>query len=319
MTAPSGVITRIWRIDLKTAQRLLALFKAPEKGVKATNRKWSPTVVNNYAFEMLAGRWRFSHEGFAFIGFLSNDTAEGKDGEQRLRALIQACTVGATKGGASYAPDPDFAFDVMLTEGLDEESWRVMNIGKRRTPGDFLVMEGEINSNLLASIIQLCYSYETEPFGVPYLKDRWTGQPMSPMQRQEYLDDNPSLREAMYEGARVGKKMNAAAAGAGYFLAIKAGVKPERVRDFMDLLQSGAGMDEGNPALHLREMILNTRTTKRNYSREEQLAFFVKAFNKWYAGDTVKRSISFRTKPAKMVRQGKLVENAPEAFPRFQP
>lgn len=319
MTAPSGVITRIWRIDLDRAQQFLALFKTPEKGVKGTNRKWSSVVVNNYAFEMLAGNWGFSHEGFAFYGFLDKGTAEGEDGEQRLRALIQACTKGATKGGKTYPPDPDFSFDVMVTEGLPLEARRVMNIGKGRRASDFLAMEGEVNGNVLSSTITLAHAYENEPAGAPYLQDRWVKTIMTPITRQEYLDNNPGLREAVYEGARLGKKMTVAAAAAGYFLAIKAGIKPDRIGEFMDLMQSGAGMSgDDDPALVLREMLANARNTKRRYSREEQLALFIKAFNKWNAGEKVNRQLSFKTKKSTSVRMGKTIESSAEVFPRFK-
>lgn len=317
MTAPSGFIARTWHVDLGTAQRFLKLFKQPEPGVKGTNRRWSPIVVNNYAFEMLAGRWKFSHEGFAFIGFLDKGTAEGKDGEQRCRALIQACTVGATVGAVTYPPNPDFAIDVMVTEGLDEDSWLVMNIGKRRNASDFLVSEGVVNGNVMASLIHLAFAYENEPAGEPFLKDRWSKSAMSPLQRKEYLDANPGLVEAISQGARLGKRMTVSAASAGYFLAIKSGHDPKKVEEFMDLLQSGAGMEGDHPALVLREMMLNSRSTRRKYAREEQLALFIKAFNKWIKGETVKRQLSFRTKWTHMVRLGREQEISPEAFPRF--
>lgn len=317
MTAPSGVITRIWRIDLARAENFLDRFKAPEKGVSGTNRKFSPIVVNKYAFEMLAGRWGFSHQGFAFTGRLDDGTAVGKDGEQRLRALIQACTKGATRGDKTYKPDPTFAFDVMVTEGLDEKAWLAMDIGKGRRPGDFMTSEGEINSNVLSSLISLAAAYENEPQGVPYLQERWLAS-MSPAERQDYLNANPDLREALYEGSRLGKRMTVSAAAAGYFLAIKAGIKPDRIGDFMDLLQSGAGMKgDDDPALVLRELLANARNTKRKYSREEQLALFIKAFNKWNAGEKIKRQLSFKTKKSTSIRMGKTLESSAEIFPRF--
>lgn len=319
MTAPAGVINRIWRIDLETARKLLAMFKQPQRGVRGTNRKWSPVVVNNYAYQMLAGGWGFSHEGMAFTGFISDGTAEGKDGEQRLRALIQACTTGATRAGNLLEPDPEFSFDVMVTEGLDEGAWRVMNLGKPRTPADFLVSEGEVNGNVLSSIITLCFCYENEPKGVPFLRERWVNSMMTPIMRQDYLDANPGVREAMHQGARLSKRMIVSAAGAGYFLAIKAGIKQERVEEFMDILQSGAGMHgENDPALVLREMMLNARIVKRRYTREEQLALFIKAFNKWNAGEEIKRALSFKTKTVIMMRQGKQTAVSAEVFPRFQ-
>lgn len=318
MTAPSGVITRIWRIDLARAEDFLARFKAPEKGVSGTNRKFSPIVVNKYAFEMLAGRWGFSHQGFAFTGRLDNGTAVGKDGEQRLRALIQACTKGATRGGKTYEPDPTFAFDVMVTEGLDEKAWLAMDLGKGRRPGDFMTSEGEVNSNVLSSLISLAAAYENEPQGVPYLQERWLAS-MSPAERQDYLNANPDLREALYEGSRLGKRMTVSAAAAAYFLAVKAGIKAERIGDFMDLLQSGAGMQgDDDPALVLRELLSNARNGRRKFSREEQLALFIKAFNKWNSGEKIKRQLSFKTKPVKVTRMGREITLSAEVFPRFK-
>lgn len=317
MTAPTGIVTRIWRIDQDRAEEFLALFKTPEKGVKGTNRKFSPVIVNKYAFEMLAGRWRFSHQGFAFTGLIADKTAVGKDGEQRLRALIQACTKGATRGGVTYDPDPDFAFDVMVTEGLDEKAWLAMDQGKSRKPGDFLTSEGEINSNALSSLINLASAYDREPMGVPFVRERWASM-LSPGERQEYLDANPDLREALYEGSRLGKRMTVSAAAAGYFLALKAGVAKDRIDDFMDLMHSGAGMDQGNPALALREMLANARGTRRIYSREEQLALFIKAFNKWNAGEKIKRQLSFKIKSSTSTRMGQELTSSAEAFPRFK-
>ncbi len=322
MTAPLGVIARVWRIDLETAQRLLPLFRTPEKGVKGTNRKFSPLIVNKYAFQMLAkpkSLWKFSHQGFGFIGFIADGTAVGMDGEQRLRALIQACTKGATRRGVTRPPKPDFFFDVMVTEGLDKDSWLAMDIGKSRNPGDFLTSEGEVNSNVLSSLISLAAAYENEPEGMPYLQDRWINSMLSPGERQEYLAANPDLRDALAEGSRLGKRMTVSAAAAGYFLAIKSGIKAERIGDFMDLIQSGAGMNgDDDPALVLREMLLNARNSRRKFSREEQLALFIKAFNKWNAGEKVKRQLSFRTKKSVSVRMGKTLESSAEIFPRFK-
>jgi hypothetical protein len=317
MTAPTGIVTRIWRIDLARAQQILALFKAPQKDVKGTNRKWSPVVVKKYAHEMLTGHWGFSHQGFAFTGFIADGTAVGKDGEQRLRALILACTEGIVRDGVTYGPDPRFAFDVMITEGLDEKAWLTMDTGKGRRPGDFLSSEGEVNTNVMSSLISLAMAYENEPAGVPYLKDRWVNSRLTPIMRSEYLAANPGLRESLYEGSRLGKRMTVAAAAAGHFLAIKSGVKSERIGDFMDLLHSGAGMAKDDPALVLREMLLNARNTRRNFTREEQLALFIKAFNKWNAGDKIIQ-LSFKTKKSVSTRAGKLVESSAEIFPRFK-
>lgn len=321
MTAPTDFVVRKWIVDLPTAQRFLKLFKQPQRGVEGTNRKWSPGVVNRYAVDMLAGRWRFSHEGFAFHGFIDDGTAVGLDGEQRCRALIQACTVGATALDQTvYPPNPDFAFEVMVTEGLDSEAVLTMNIGKTRTAADFMTMKGKINGLHLTSAIQLCRSYEREPIGEPFVADRWVRATMTPLMRNQYLDENPGLPEAMSQGARLHRIMIKASVAAGYYLAQKAGVKQEKLDEFMDAMATGTGANWSpeHPALRLREMLLNAKDHRRILPREQQLALFIKAFNAFNQGSPIKRSLAFRTKGSISLRAGKEVAVRAETFPRFQ-
>lgn len=317
MTAPRGISVSIRRVDAAVAHRFLAFEKQPEKGVRGTNRRFSPILVNRYAWDILSGHWRFTHEGMAFIGHMDDGTADFKDGGQRCRALIQAATKGAYRGGQHLPPDPDVAIDVLVTEGLDENSWRTMNTGKPKLAADFLVMDGEVNTNVLSSLIHLCHAFEREPEGVPFLKDRWTGVVLSPIERQEYLDANPELREAALRGAPLGKHLTVASAAAGFHLALKAGIKRERIDEFMEAVCTGANMDADNPAFRLREMMGNARRSKRKYTREEQLAFFIKAFNKWDAGEKVGNFV-FKTAKSTVLRRGRQVEVLAEVFPRFQ-
>lgn len=311
MTAPQGFINRIWLIDLDTAQRFLKFFKEPEKGVKDTNRKWSPLLVNEYAFEMLSGRWGFSNEGMGFTGFIEDGTADGIDGEHRLRALIQACTNGAVMGSAGLRPNPGFSFEVMVSEGLDPQARKITNIGKRRTASDFMAMRGETNTNVLASVIALSYAFDQEPPNTPFLQDRWTGSKMSPILRDQYLDANPGLPEAIHEGARAGKVMNRSSAAVGVYQALKAGIERELVEEFIDSLASGVGLDHReHPILRLRDGIANARRARRMLNREEQLALFIKAFNKWRNGQSV-GTLVFKTKPSSDGASA-------EVFPRFQ-
>lgn len=306
MTAPQQICTRIIRVDSKVAEYFLTFEKQPEKGVEGTNRKFSQKVVDGYHEEMLTGQWGFSHQGFAFTGSFEDGTVELKDGGQRCRAIILAATKDfVAADGTVYPANPDFAIDVMVTEGLDPQSWLVMDIGRRRQAADFLQADGKSNSLVLSSAVRLSYLYEN----VPWSPEAWSSARLTPAMRKRYLDDNPGLVEAVSEGARVGRIMIVGAAAAGYYQAIKSGVSESQIQEFIGLLQSGAGMEFDNAALQLRELLRNSRDTKRRYPREEQLALFIKAFNKWRNG--VKTELLyFRTRRASN-------GSAPEAFPRF--
>lgn len=306
MTAPEKVRVQILRIDLDTAKAMLDTVKLPAPGVVNTNRKWSQDVVDNYTVSMLRGRWKFVHQGFAFIGYWGEPGAEMKDGEQRTRALIQACTVGVTVAGIFYAPQPNFSFEVFVTDGLDQDSWMAMDTGKPRHARDFLTSKGEVNTNVLSSVLNLAYCYDN----FPWSRDSWTKARITPDMRQEYLDANPSIRESLYQGAKVGKIMTVASAATGYFLAVRAGLPKEKMDEFMASLETGAGHEwtRTNPILRLREMMLNARYGKnRRYSRGEQLALFIKAVKKWIS-NTKTSNLSFRQKDSAA---------GAEDFPRF--
>ncbi len=315
MTAPSNIRTRIWTIDLPTARKFLSYEKAPQPGVKGTNRKSSPELINRYAFEMLSGNWYFSHQGFAFTGFVGKLAAEAdfKDGLQRAKALVQACTVGATLEGVTLPPKPDYSFEVMVTEGLDEQSWMVMDIGKGRRAFEFLASEGEVNTYVLSSTIQLSYLYDHDAPGTPYQRQYWGRSRMTPLMRKQYLEANPGLRDALYEGARIGRVMTVSAASVGFYQAIQAGLDKQVVGDFMDSLASGTGENwvKGNPVYTLREMLLNARSGRRRLYREEQLALFIKALT-GFANGTEIRNLSFK------VRKSQSSGAAPEVFPHFK-
>jgi len=312
MTAPSNVITRIWTIDLKTAEEFLKYEKPPEPGVKGANRKSSPEVTNRYAFEMLSGNWHFSHQGFAFTGRIGQPDADFKDGLHRAKALVQACTVGATLEGVTFPPDPGYSFEVMVTEGLDEQSWLVMDIGKGRLAHEFLASEGEVNTYVLSSAIQLSYLYDHDKPGTPYQRQHWGRSRMTPLMRKQYLDANPGLRDALYEGARVGRVMTVASASVGFYQAVQAGLDKQAIQDFMDSLTSGTGEKwvKGNPVYTLREMLLNARTGRRKLYREEQLALFIKSLTAYVTGTEV-RNLSFKVRKSS-------TGAAPEAFPHFK-
>lgn len=309
MTAPKSIRMSIQLIDLDMARRLLELEVTPAKGVKGANRKTSPLVVNRYAFEMLAGNWTFSHQGFALVGYLGQEGAEFKDGLHRAKALVQACTVGATMGDVTLPPNPDTKFEVFLTEGLSEESWLVMDSGKPRRAHEFLTSDGEVNSFVLSSTIALIWLYQNETPGSLFVRDKWTKVHLSPMARKQFLDSNPTIRDAVYEGSRLNKVMTVASASAGYFLALNAGVDEKKVNEFMDLMQSGANMGLNHPALRLRELLKNARTKKRSLPREDQLALFIKALKAFVAGNEV-GGLSFRTNS-----KGR---SGVEPFPRFK-
>ncbi len=293
--------TRMVDVNKDMAELFLSYEVQPQPGVRGANRKFSPMVVNTYAVDMLAGRWRTTHQGMAFKGFLKDGTAVFGDGGQRARAVVQAATVGAQGADRFYDPDPRITIKFMVSEGLTDDDIKALDSGKRRLPGEVLAMEGYVNTSLLAAVLNGCILYET----VPWSRENWSKAKISSQQRQDYLDANPRVEEALAHGTRVNNVMNVSAAAIGWFQAIKSGQEEKTINEFMDLLFTGAGIDKGNPIHTLREMFLKARKSKHRYERNEQLALFIRAYMKWVAGQE-SYLLVFKTRG-----------DSPDKFPRF--
>lgn len=268
-TTKSLLVSEVYSVDLDMAQLLLSYAVTPEPGKKGTNRAFSRTMVNEYARRMLAGQWRTTHQGIGFKGYFSDDTAELADGEQRLRAVIRAAE-----------EQPDISIKMMVTQGLTEADMLTMDIGRRRTTGDFLVMHGEVDTLNLAAILRLCYLYEKPDVDL-MVYYHWRRTPVTPEDQQAYLEANPDLRRAVREGRNLAEVMRSTAAGAGWFQAIKSGRDIFDVAEFVTRLKHGDSMSKGNPILTLRESLLRSEKTRRSLDTREQFGLFIKAYKKW--------------------------------------
>lgn len=251
----------IMEINAELAQQFLLKERSPEAGVKGTNRKFGMNTVREYAEAMKRGEWVLTHQG---IGF--NEQDEMIDGGHRLRAVILA-----------DADQPGIKVKFMVTTGMPAEAMLAMDIGRRRVPSDFLAMEGETNVTALGSIIRLAYCY----INVPWVhNESWSRHRITPTMQREFLEENPLLRDSVYETFPLKKLFKASPVGAFWFLA-----RTERpdvdVSDFLEQLRNGEMLTKGEPVLTLRELMLNARAGLRKFTAAEELALMIKGFNKW--------------------------------------
>jgi len=252
-------------INAKIAQQYLLKERAPEAGVKGTNRKFGIRTVREYADAMVRGEWELTHQGIAF-----NQDGDLVDGGHRLRAVILA-----------DAEAPGITIPFMVTTGLPNAAMAAMDIGKRRVPSDFLRMLGKTNTSSLGGIIRLAYCY----YHVPWTNlESWARHRITPRMQEDFLEANPSLEESVYETFPLKKLFKSSAVGAFWFIA-----RFERpdidVQDFLSQLRTGELLAKGEPALTLRELMINTRDSSRSYTASEELALLIKAFNKWVKGE----------------------------------
>jgi len=117
-----------------------------------TNRPVTLSRVNTYAIEMLAGRWVLTNQGIGFDkrGFLV-------DGQKRLMALVQA----ATEGAGEYEANPDITFETLVTRGLGDNVFPVIDTGENRGSHQILAMNGIRNGLPTAAGARLIYNFDT--------------------------------------------------------------------------------------------------------------------------------------------------------------
>lgn len=271
--------TKVVEVDSRIAKLYLSYELKPEVGKAGTNRNRSQQVINDYKEAMLAGEWRLTHQGLAFKGTLDGGDAVFVDGGHRLDALLQAAQ-----------ENPKIKIPFMVTEGLTEEDMLAMDIGRKRTPGDFMRMNGEDLSVLLAATIKLTWLYMNDKLETYDVRRK---VPMSPRARQKHLDTYPDLRLAVREGARLKRVLAASAASSFWFLAVNTGYDEQILAEFMEGVYSGENLSAGDGRLTLRELMNNSRRLHRHWETHEQLALMIKAFLRWQNGEEVKQ-LGFR-------------------------
>lgn len=254
-------------VDRTMADLYLSYERRPEAGVKGTNRRHSERVVREYMEAMLAGEWRLTHQGLAFKDHFRDNNAVLADGGHRLRAVVRADAV-----------QPGIVIPFMVTEGLTEEDVLALDIGRKRNPGTFLEMDGEVDVNVLGAIAKLTWLYMNG------LLDNYAPHqrsPLSPKRLKEHVQENPDLRQAVVEGRRLKHIVAPSAAGSFWFLARESGQDPYKLVTFMDGLASGADLAVGDARLTFRNLMINSVRERRSRETYENLALLIKAYTKF--------------------------------------
>lgn len=107
-------------VSAETAKRWLAHNKR--------NRNISPTDVQRYRLDMEAGLWRFAADPIRF-----DVNGNLIDGQHRLTALSELA---------------DICLPMLIVRGLPPETQKVMDQGRKRTPGQQLYLSGIKDANL---------------------------------------------------------------------------------------------------------------------------------------------------------------------------
>ena len=231
------------------------------------NRPLRENAVRTLARQIERGEWQLSHQGIAFDeeGFLL-------DGQHRLAAIARAGQ----------------PVQVMVTFGASRSSFSVVDTGQKRTARDALALAGEENSMVLASALRGLHLYLTAP------EHAWSGQVsmVSNDQILELLDEHPGMRDAVARGSAIGREisMTPTAAAIGWYVTSTA--RPEIDQEaWYTGLTTGANLPVGDPRLALiktMRSLAGGKSTRRRDDSRVHLFYYVKAWNAWVRGRSIK-------------------------------
>lgn len=266
---PMFFITAMVNADM--ARDLLLHNKEPKAGEKATNRKASKALVKEYALLMLGGQWYLNPQPIIFA-----ETGDGvevsdlNDGQHRLKAVIVA---------SQERPDIEVPF-VFAFNAPQKSKW-VVDQNKKRVPGDWLRMFGEVNANQLSYAVRMLYALENmRPFTSVYA---WRKVKLTPEAQQAFLDAHDNLRYSLQQARDVKSQITIPVGTVLYYLMHREyGVW--KTNEFFSGLSTGAGLGIDDPRLKVREFL--AIKVKEGYSWDgfEQLAVMIATVNAWLIG-----------------------------------
>lgn len=221
------------------------------------NRPFSRATHDSYVAAMKRGEWKLNGESIKF-------TRDGRmiDGQHRLRAII-------TSG---------ISVQIYVVTDLDNDAFRTLDGGKRRSAADVLSIEGEVNAAVLAAATRAYI----------YLRDRdFSGKAVSNARIIDTIQSAPHLRfwARLYHSGKMQKMIPSAFAGVCALFAEKHG--SDVVIDFFEKVRSGLNMSQTDPAYHLREKFIS-RARGVSFTAPMVIAYSVKALNSHVSGKPMK-------------------------------
>lgn len=240
--------------------------------------EWLTVNVNNRTISrkhvrMLADAMR--HDRFEFVGDPIRFDREGRllDGQHRLEAIIESETTQ----------------HMAVMVGLDPTDQVFMDTGRRRNPGDqLLVALGIRDGNRAAAIARTYLMWkdrvfisQTRTFSMPELVD-WA-------EANESLLVDATRRSRTVTGHKV--PTSGAVCGAVYLAAHE--LSPTDAAVFFERLSDGAELEVTNPILVLRNKIIKVARQDR-WTQVEEFAYYTRAWNAWRANDQLQRLQGWR-------------------------
>lgn len=230
------------------------------------NRPLNKIHVSTLKSEMLNGNWKFDAQPFRF-----NSLGELNDGQHRLQSVIETKTpiIG------------------LVITGLDEDTFKSMDTGRKRNGGDVMYIEGVSNYSMATSTTRLIYAFNN---GL-YSANRNFNRNLKNTEIFEYYNSLPRIAESIKFGDSLAKKgariiTPTHLAGFHYLFAKKNRMMAE---EFLEKLYTGIGLEVGSPINTLRTKFLKAKIDSSfKFTEQDKISNLIYAWNKFRLGETVK-------------------------------
>ena len=227
------------------------------------NRSIDRRQVARYAASMKAGAWRVNGEGLIFApdGTLL-------DGQNRLAAVVKA--------GVSVP--------FCVWHNVPEDTRSTMDSGKKRTAADVLHFKGYHNAKIMAPIVRMAYIYDVIDRAMN-LNGR--GHEVNTDIIERYADYlNPDVAASTEIAATCRYHLRPSVIGLCHLIFSR---KNKGLADeFVHLLKTGEHLTQGHPVLTLLNKLLSCYASgKTRLTVRQQVAYYIKAWNAFVAGETL--------------------------------
>ncbi len=245
-------ISTIQKITPARAKRLLEM--------NTHTRRPRPGLVDQLASDMSAGHWDLNGETIKI-----STSGVLLDGQHRLEAVVKS---GVT-------------IESFVTEGLKEISQETVDLGAKRVASDVLALRDEVNTPVLAALakkvmifVRAGYKDVQLPFNKP-----------TTLEIADAVDQYPMLREATAFALahRRALPLGPSVLAFAYWACLMKDETDAEV--FFDAVVTGANLSHGEPALTLRNKLVEKRSATRGALDEREiLAYAFRAWNAYRAG-----------------------------------
>ena len=216
------------------------------------NRPISQSVVDGYAQDIIDGNWDTNGETIKL-----DDVGLVVDGQHRLWAIISA----------------DKAVKILVVRGVDRDSFKTIDRGRKRTVGNILSIAGESQTGLLASALNHLHRYLRNELV------RGGGRnALSSPEALKLLERHPDIRDSLKAHAWAKPILPGSISVICHYVFSQE--KPRMADDFFQRLGEGTELKKTDPVYVLREKLL-LRKSGQNRHRLDTLDMLALCFKAW--------------------------------------